>query len=438
MKSNQRSGSPGAFGIGQGGFPDEASQVEGERQDVAQEGGLGGIGQAKTRHPLELSAGLVGIAGFGIGEPSETHLPAGGADLQVTSQADGTIWQSQGGGQAEAQRSGGVLVGTTDRRRIALRCAEIRLAPPGTLLAANPFGALARVVVAVAVQAVAVGTERGAVFIEAAPQAGERIVIPGVMAQLDRAQGFEVLVDEGQDLRIAFACVPQHFSDGETGKAIEQLLEAGDSQQVVVAVGGGEGTSQRPEGEQAVIDDVEGLGFVTKMRLATGFRGRTVILAAGGTGAASGLVGPGVIDIGGLRIASGHQAAVVQAVQAVAIAALFPGGFGGTGTLVRGFEAVGVLVAAAQARTSLDELAVGGDRDPTLLGIPRKGAARGDQPIIHQGFGQAVLTSQQPVRLGVGEGHAQRGSAGQVLGIEPQAAAVALPALGRMQFREQF
>ncbi len=116
MKSNQRSGGSGAFGMRQGGFPDEASQVEGERQDVAQEGGFGSIGQSKTRHALELSAGLVGIAGFGIGQPSKTQIPAGGADLQVTSQADGTIRQSQGGGEGKAQRSLGVLVGTADRQ----------------------------------------------------------------------------------------------------------------------------------------------------------------------------------------------------------------------------------------------------------------------------------------------------------------------------------
>jgi hypothetical protein len=54
------------------GFPDEARQVEAQGQDVAQEGSLGSIRQAETRHSLELSAGLVGIPGFGMGEPSET------------------------------------------------------------------------------------------------------------------------------------------------------------------------------------------------------------------------------------------------------------------------------------------------------------------------------------------------------------------------------
>ena len=52
MKSSQRSGSSGAFGMGQGGFPDEARQVEGQGEDITQEGGLGSIGQAETRHAL--------------------------------------------------------------------------------------------------------------------------------------------------------------------------------------------------------------------------------------------------------------------------------------------------------------------------------------------------------------------------------------------------
>ncbi len=268
-------------------------------------------------------------------------------------------------------------------------------------------------------------TERGAVFIEAAPQTGERIVIPRVMAQLDGAQGFEVLVDEGQDLRIAFAGVPQHFADGESGETLQQLLKTGNGQQVVVAVGRCERTAQRPEGQQAIIDDIEGLGFVAKMRFATRFRGGAVILAAGSMGAASGLVGAGVIDIGGLRIASGHQAAVVQTVQAIALAALLAGRFGGALPLGKRCKAVGVLIAAAHTGTGLNELAVGGHRDPTIRRVTRKGAASGDQTVSHQRFGQAVFTFQQPVRLGVAEGHAQGGSAGQILGIEAQAAAVA-------------
>ena len=114
LKSSHRSGGPGTFGMGRVASRTKRARLRDERQDVAQEGGLGGIGQAKTRHALELSAGLVGIASFGIGEPSKTQIPAGGTDLQVTSQADGTIGQAQGGGEGKAQRSLGVLIGAAD------------------------------------------------------------------------------------------------------------------------------------------------------------------------------------------------------------------------------------------------------------------------------------------------------------------------------------
>ena len=392
--------------MGLGGFPDKARQVERQGQDITQEGGLGRIGQAETRNALELSAGLVGVAGFGIGEPSETQIPAGGANPQVTRQANGTVRQAQGSGQAEAQRSLRVLVGTADGRRIAVRRTEIRWGTLGAGLAANPFGALALVIVAVAMQPVAMRTKRGAVFIEAAPQTGARIVVGGVMAQLDGAQGFEILMDEGQDLRIAFASVPQHFADDQIRETLQQLLETGKGQQVVVAVSRFERTTQRPEGEETVIDDVEGLGFVAEMRLATRLGGGAILLVA------RGLVAAGIINIGGLRIASGHQTAVVQTLPVVAIAALLASRFGGTLPVGKGCEAVGALIAAAHAGTGLDELAVSSDREAPFLGVSRKGAVGGDQTIGHQRFDQAVLTSQQPVRLGVTEGHTQRGGAG--------------------------
>ena len=141
---------------------------------------------------------------------------------------------------------------------------------------------VALVVVTIAVQPVAMRTERGAVFIEAAPQTGERILIPRVMAQLDGAQGFEVLVDEGQDLRHSLRPHPP---------ALRRWRDRGNA---AAAVGNREWSAdghcgwpvrkdpQRPEGEQAVIDDIEGLGFVTEMMLATRFGGAAVLLRGHG------------------------------------------------------------------------------------------------------------------------------------------------------------
>jgi hypothetical protein len=120
---------------------------------------------------------------------------------------------------------------------------------------------------AVAVQAEAMGTERGAVFIETPLQTGEGVLITLGMAQLDGTESLEVLVDKGEDLIEAFTGIAEDLVDGERGEAFEQLLETGNGEQVVVAVGGGERAAQRPEGEETVIDDVEGLGLGASMAL---------------------------------------------------------------------------------------------------------------------------------------------------------------------------
>ena len=87
------------------------------------------------------------------------------------------------------------------------------------------------------------------------------------MAEFDGAQGFEVVVDEEEHLVEALASIPQHLADVQFGEAMTEVFEAGDGLEVVVVVGGDEGAGQRPEGEEAVIHDVEGLGFVAEVVL---------------------------------------------------------------------------------------------------------------------------------------------------------------------------
>jgi len=60
-------------------------------------------------------------------------------------------------------------------------------------------------------------------------------------------------------------------------------------------VGGGEGAGDGPEGEEAIIDDVEGLGLVTEVVLAMG--SRTLLRVGAGIGAVGGLVGARVVVI---------------------------------------------------------------------------------------------------------------------------------------------
>jgi len=52
---------------GCGGFQDEAGQVEQEREGIAEQGGLGRIGEAEPGGSLQLVASLGGIAALGIG-----------------------------------------------------------------------------------------------------------------------------------------------------------------------------------------------------------------------------------------------------------------------------------------------------------------------------------------------------------------------------------
>jgi hypothetical protein len=61
--------------------------------------------------------------------------------------------------------------------------------------------------------------------------------------------------------------VAGHLADGEVGEAVEQVAEAGNGLQVVVAVGGDEGTGDRSVGEEPIVHDVEALGLVAEVIL---------------------------------------------------------------------------------------------------------------------------------------------------------------------------
>lgn len=62
---------------GAGGLPHQAHQVEGQREGIADEHGLGGVGQAEPGRAFETAAGLAGIAGFGIALAAHAQLPGG-------------------------------------------------------------------------------------------------------------------------------------------------------------------------------------------------------------------------------------------------------------------------------------------------------------------------------------------------------------------------
>jgi len=155
---------------------------------------------------------------------------------------------------------------------------------------------------------------------------------------------------------------------------------------VIVAIGGDEGTGDRPQGEEAVVHDVEGLGLVAKVVLAA-----TVLGIAGSSGV-SGLIRAGVVDIGGLRVARGDEAAVVGASGGITGTAIVPIGAGRAGTGDTREEAGCVLMMAHHVGTRLDQLAVRGDADAATGRVAGEGGSGGNDAVGHQPQQQAVFT----------------------------------------------
>ena len=86
-----------------------------------------------------------------------------------------------------------------------------------TLLSADPFCGSMLVVMAVAGEAVAEGTEGDAVLIIAALEAGQGQIVAVGMAEADGAQGVQVGVDVGEDDLMTFPGIGEDFTDGESG-----------------------------------------------------------------------------------------------------------------------------------------------------------------------------------------------------------------------------
>jgi hypothetical protein len=126
----------------------------------------------------------------------------------------------------------------------------------------------------------------------------------------------QVGVDIAQDVIVALAGIGQHLADLEGWEALAQGLEAWDGLQMVVAIGCDKGSTQRPVGEQAVVERIEGLAFVTEVVLA---RPALALRRAVGGGGAVRLVAAAVVDIDCLWIAGvasrqwSWQASVSQA-----------------------------------------------------------------------------------------------------------------------------
>jgi len=84
-------------------FENQAGQVEGNGERIADGHGLGGVRQAERAGAFELPAGLGGIAALGVGLPADAEFPGFGAELGIAGQAGGAIRQVQARGDGISQ-----------------------------------------------------------------------------------------------------------------------------------------------------------------------------------------------------------------------------------------------------------------------------------------------------------------------------------------------
>ena len=117
-------------------------------------------------------------------------------------------------------------------------------------LAADPLAVASAVVVTVEVEAIAVGAEGVAGGIIAMLQAGKRVFVSGVVAELDGAQSLQVVVGKEEDIVEALTGIADHFADDQTGEAAAQIVEARDGLEMVVAVGGDERAGRWAKGQR--------------------------------------------------------------------------------------------------------------------------------------------------------------------------------------------
>jgi hypothetical protein len=306
---------------------------------------------------------------------------------------------------------------------------DIRIGLVGALETTDPLGGMTLVVMTVAGQAVAVWTKRDAVFVIAALETGQGLVIPFGMSQTNGAQGVQINMHIFEDLIKTFARIAEHFANAEVRKTLAQMLDPWNGQQVIVAVSRGAGTGQGPDQEETIVNDVEGFGFVPKVMFAVRTGAGLPFGLAWLVG--SGLVGARVIDIGCLRIAPGGEATVLVTGGGIAGTA-FPTRFScWTSSLSGRLGTSRYLVAALHVRTRSDQLAISGKGNALFGRIARKSAVGGNELAVHQGLHQTILTGGEPIQMGVCESHAEGGSHWQVLRIKAQATAIFLTACGR-------
>lgn len=93
------------------GFADKTGDIEGTREDIAQDAGFGAVVEPEPGRAFDVVTGLVGVAAFCVAETAHAQGPGRGIDFQIASQAQRIItWEGIVDEETEAQGMVGVSV----------------------------------------------------------------------------------------------------------------------------------------------------------------------------------------------------------------------------------------------------------------------------------------------------------------------------------------
>ena len=242
-------------------------------------------------------------------------------------------------------------------------------------------------------------------------------------------------MDIAQDFIEAFPGIAKHLINLEGWETLAQDIETGDGQEMIVAIGRGEGAGEGPKQREAIIDDIEGFGFIAEVmfsggRFAVFWIGRLI-------GVGFGLIGAGIVDIGRLRIAGGSVLAVLNTSVSITGATFFALLTGGTGTFWARLATIGGLMTAMYVRAGSNQLAIGRNTHPAPVRVAGKGGLGGDEIIGHQTLPQAGLAKAEPLLFCVANGHAKSRRDGQIIHLKAQSLAIPASPFWRVEFPHQ-
>jgi len=182
--------------MSEGGFPDQSCHGGEVVEHVSQKDECGDTGQTINRQALETPGFEGGVACFdGVSCPMVSGLPGRAANGDISDKADGTIRETLPNVDDATMGMVGLLVrairGWIDNFwELDLGCGVFQ-----TSFLANPFAASVSAVIAIGLQAVAIGADWATTVI-ITPQDPILLVPVGLVStQVDHPAGLEVVID---------------------------------------------------------------------------------------------------------------------------------------------------------------------------------------------------------------------------------------------------